>query len=94
MEVLAVGDDIAPPLGASDSDILAWIEREGYILVSRNRRSLPLHLSRHLDSGGHVPGIFLLRPRASLKEIIEDLLLIWEAAEMEEFKDQIVYLPL
>lgn len=29
-----------------------------------------------------------------MKECIEDLLLIWEAAEPDEYRDQIVHIPL
>lgn len=94
MEILAVGDDMAPVFGTPDRELLRWIEQEGYILVSRNRRSLPQHLRAHLESGGHVPGIFLLRRRYSLGQILEDLVLIWKAGHSEEYQDQIVYLPL
>jgi len=78
MEILAVGDEKAPPFGTLDDELLRWVEKEGYILVSRNRRTMPKHLHRHLEAGGHVPGIFLLRSRYSVGEVIEDLLLIWE----------------
>ena len=37
--LLTIGDDQAPPLGTPDPDILLWLEREGYCLVTRNRRS-------------------------------------------------------
>ena len=94
MEVLVVGDETAPALGTPDAELLRWIEREGYILVSRNRRTLPRHLRDHLEAGGHVPGIFLLRRRYSLGQIIEDLMLIWEAGRPEEYRDRIEYLPL
>lgn len=73
--LLTIGDDQAPSLGTPDPDILLWLEREGYCLVTRNRRSMPMHLRVHLDAGHHVPGIFALRPGASVGEIIEDLLL-------------------
>ena len=94
MDILAVGEDTAPALGTPDPGILQWIERERYVLVSRNRRTLPQHLREHLEAGGHVPGIFLLRRRYSLGQIIEDLTLIWEAGRPEEYRDRIEYLPL
>jgi len=94
MEILAVGDDMAPALGTSDPELLQWIEQEGYVLVSRNRRTLPRHLHEHLEAGGHVPRIFLLRRRYSLGQIIEDLMLIWEAGNPEEYRDRVEYLPL
>jgi hypothetical protein len=94
MKVLAVGDDEAPAFGTLDQELLRWIEREGYILVSRNRRTIPRHLREHLEAGGHVPGIFLLRRRYSLGQVIEDLMLIWEAGRPEEYRDRIEYLAL
>lgn len=94
MDVLVVGDDLAPALGAPDPELLRWIEREGYVLVSRNRRTLARHLREHLEAGGHVPGILLLRRQSPLGQVLEDLTLIWEAARPEEFVDRVEYLPL
>ena len=94
LEVIAVGDEAAPAYGTSDPNILRWIERERYALVSRNRRTMPQHLRQHLEAGGHVPGVLLLRRGYTLREIIDDLRLIWESGDPEEFRDQLVYLPL
>lgn len=94
MEVCVVGGEMAPPLGTLDPDILRWLEREGYILISRNRSTMPLHLREHLEAGIHVPGILLLRPQSSIGRIIEDLLLIWGAAYPDEYRDRIAYIPL
>ena len=94
MAVLAVGDDLAPPRGTPDPDILLWLEREGYCLITRNRHSMPQHLRDHLAAGHHVPGIFMLRPRASIGQSIDDLLLIWGGSEPREYRDQIVHIPL
>lgn len=94
IEVLAVGDPGALPSGAADSEILGWIERSGYILVTGNRRTIPSHLSDHYAAGRHVPGIFWLRPAAELGSIIESLYLIWLASTAEEYQDRTLYLPL
>lgn len=94
MQVLIIGDEMAPPLGTPDAVILEWIERNGYILISRNRRTIPRHLREHLAAGHHIPGIFLLRRRFSLGQLIEDLLLIWSVSEPDEYQDRIEYLPL
>jgi hypothetical protein len=55
---------------------------------------MPVHLKEHWAKGGHVPGVFFLRPFASLSAVIEDLYLIWLVADSEEFVDQAFYLPL
>jgi hypothetical protein len=94
VEVLAVGDDTAPAIGTADAVLLQWIEKNGYILVSRNRRTLPQHLREHVKAGGHVPGIILLRRQYPLSQVIEDLLLIWQSGDPKEYQDQLIYLPL
>ena len=94
MCILTIGDGIAPLKGTLDPDILLWLEKHDYSLITRNRKSMPDHLRDHLALGHHIPGIFTLRLKTSLGEAIDDLLLIWEAAEPDEYQDQIVYIPL
>lgn len=55
---------------------------------------MPVHLSDHLNHGQHIPGIFALKPKASLGEILDDLILIAEVNTPQEFRDRIVYIPL
>ncbi len=94
MDVLAVGDPGAPPLSATDPDILLWIEEAGRVLVTGNRRTMPGHVRNHLQAGHHIPGIFVATARLSLGEVIEELHLIWGASEAEEYQDLMLYLPL
>jgi len=94
IEIRVVGDDMAPSLNTPDADILCWLEREGYILISRNRSTMSQHLLEHLETGRHVPGILILRPRVSIGRIIEELLLIWETTYCNEYQDRIIYIPL
>jgi hypothetical protein len=94
IDVLAVGQPLAPPKGTSDPDILTWIEKTGYILVTANRRTIPEHMQAHCAAGCHVPGIFLLRRGASLGQVIEQLYLLWAASYAEEYVDRLLYLPM
>lgn len=94
IEVLCIGDLNAPEIGTPDPDILDWIEQDECILVSRNRKTMPDHLRDHLEKGGHIPGILLLRRRISLGQLVEDLLLIWKISDSDESRDRIEYLPL
>lgn len=54
---------------------------------------MPGHFKDHIAKGGHVMGIFLIRKEILIGKLIENLLLIWGASELEEYRDQIVYLP-
>ncbi|CAN2048071.1 DUF5615 domain-containing protein [Candidatus Magnetomoraceae bacterium gMMP-1] len=94
LKVATIGDGLAPPKGTLDPDVLLWLEQYDYSLVTRNRKSMPKHLQDHLASGHHILGIFTLRPKARLSEILEDLLLIWELTAIDEYQDQIVHIPL
>jgi hypothetical protein len=94
MDVVCIGDENAPPFSTPDEKILAWIEQRGYILVSRNRRTMPDHLKEHLGQGQHIPGVLLLKRRISIGALIQELLLIWHASEPDEYQDQVRYLPL
>ena len=91
MEVVLVGENQAPPLGTPDPDIR--LEESNFILVSRNRSTMPMHLKEHIAKKRHVPGILIIRKGILMGKLIEDLLLIWGASEPEEYRDQIVYLP-
>ena len=93
IEVLVIGGKGAPSIGTQDEEILKFIEREGYILITLDRSTMPVHLQTHLQEGGHIPGILILRPHFSYGQIIETLELIWFADEPEEFQDQLEYIP-
>lgn len=92
--VWKVGDAGAPPRGTPDPAILRWCEENDFILVTNNRQSMAQHLRDHLDEGWHVPGIFELNPGMNIGETIEELLLIWGASDMGEYRDLLIYLPL
>jgi len=62
LEVWAIGDPDAPAKGTLDPEILLWCESHGFVLVTNNRRSMPVHLADHLAAGQHVPGIFTISP--------------------------------
>jgi len=94
VEVIVIGREIAPPLGTPDPEILCWIEREGYILITGNRSTMPQHLREHLEAGKYIPGILILPRRYTIGGVIEELLLIWEIDYPDEFQNKITYLPL
>ncbi|MCP4110246.1 MAG: hypothetical protein GY749_32785 [Desulfobacteraceae bacterium] len=94
IDVLAVGDANAPPKGTSDAELLIWMEANGYILVTENRSTIPVHIAEHFSAGRHFPGVFWIRPNVSIGVIVEELYLIWLASEAEEYLDNALYIPL
>jgi Domain of unknown function (DUF5615) len=91
--VWKIGEPNVPPLSTLDPEILCWCEEHNFVLVTNNRKSMPVHLAEHIERGGHVPGIFILGPKLSIGENINQLIFIAEASFDNEYQDQIVYLP-
>lgn len=92
--VWSVGEPNTPSKSALDPEILRWCEKYGFILVTNNRTSMPVHLADHIAEGRHVPGIFILSPTLSIGNTIEELILIAEGSFDDEYRDQIIHLPL
>lgn len=84
----------APDYGTLDPEILIWCEENDFILLTRNRKSMPGHLQDHLAQGRQASGIFVLNENASAGETIEELLLIAAASDFEEYQNLILYMPI
>lgn len=93
LDVLRVGDEGAPALSILDPDLLHWLEQNGRILVTDNRKSMPGHLADHLAAGNHHWGVFLVRKDAPLRLLAEVLFVYWEVTEAEQWVDLIEWLP-
>ncbi|ELR96498.1 DUF5615 family PIN-like protein [Gloeocapsa sp. PCC 73106] len=92
--VRVVGEPATPLRGTLDPEILNWCEVTGFVLVTNNRRSMPVHLADHLVMGRHIPGILILNPSLSMGETLEELIVVAEASFENEYQDRIEYLPL
>jgi hypothetical protein len=93
VDVTRVGDPPDLPLGTSDSDVLAWAEREGRIVVSWDCNTMPGHLQDHLDQGRHSPGVIILRPGFTIAVLVGILVVAAHASDPLEFRDQVRFLP-
>ncbi len=92
--ILVIGEPFTPAKGTKDPEILDWCEEYQYILVTNNRRSMPVHLKDHLAKNQHIPGIFILNPQLTIGQNIDELILIAEGSFDDEYQDQIIHLPL
>jgi hypothetical protein len=94
LTILVIGEPLTPSKGTKDPEILCWCEEYDFILVTNNRRSMPVHLKDHLKLNQHIPGIFILNPHLTIGQNIEELLLIAESSYPNEYQDQIIHLPI
>jgi hypothetical protein len=79
--------------GMLDWDLLDRTARDGRILVTHDRRTMPGHFRAHLTSGKRSPGVLIVSQFAPIAPIIECLVLIWSASDAEVWCNQIHHLP-
>jgi hypothetical protein len=80
--------------GTKDPDLLDLAAQQNRILITHDRRTMTRHVRDRLAAGKSNPGLFIVPQRSAIGEIVEWLLLVWTASQAEEWRDQIVYLPL
>jgi hypothetical protein len=93
IDVVRVGDVQNLLLGTTDPDLLLWTEREGRLLVSIDKRTLPGHLAHHLQAGHHVPGILMVTPGSAIPTLLAYLILVAYAGDPADYRDTITYIP-
>src|SRR5438128_7559635 len=79
--------------GLADPEVLARAASESRVLVSHDRRTVPNHFADFILQHTS-PGVFIISQQLGVKMAIEELVLIWEASEGEEWTNRIVELPL
>ena len=79
--------------GMEDADVLAVAAREGRILVAHDFGTMP-HPFRNFVATQDSPGVFLISQALPVGSAVEALLLVANASETEDWKNQLTYLPL
>lgn len=79
--------------GLGDPEILAIAADDDRILVSHDRKTMPIHFGAFIETRTS-PGVFIVQQDSEIVRIIEDLVLIWAASEAEEYIDSIRTVPL
>ncbi|MEG5051128.1 MULTISPECIES: hypothetical protein [unclassified Microcoleus] len=91
--VWAVGEPHCPPRGTLDPEILFWCEEYNFILVTNNRKSMPVHLIDRINEGRHIPGIFILNVKLTIGQNVDELIFLAQVSFEGEYQDQIIHLP-
>jgi predicted nuclease of predicted toxin-antitoxin system len=79
--------------GLADTEVLAIAAREGRILVTHDRQTMPWEFARFV-AANESPGVLIVSQNVSVSEAIEDLLLIWLASEDADWTNRIASVPL
>ena len=79
--------------GLDDDAVLDKAAREGRLLVSHDRCTMPLHFANFTATRTSA-GVILIAQDFPLRQVVEDLILIWEASEAEEWINRLDIIPL
>jgi hypothetical protein len=79
--------------GIPDSKVLSIAADLGRILVSHDRSTMPAYFARFLTNRSS-PGLIIVDQDLDIGRTIEELLLIWTATDIDEWKDKIGYVPI
>jgi hypothetical protein len=80
--------------GAEDPTILAWAEEHRRILLTHDRASMSGHAYDRIAGGEGLAGDFILNDRLPVGRAIDELLLLIEWTDQEEWKGRTVHVPL
>jgi hypothetical protein len=78
--------------GVVDEDVLSKAADEARVLVTHDRKTMPGHFGRFLEQR-ESPGVIVVSMRAEIARVIDDLLLVWEASEADEYTNTIRSIP-
>ncbi|MBO3460880.1 MAG: DUF5615 family PIN-like protein [Aetokthonos hydrillicola CCALA 1050] len=79
--------------GVKDPQVLAIAAQQGRVLVSHDRKTMPLEFAEFITSN-QSSGVIIVSRKLPIEVIIEELLLIWAASSAEEWVNRIAKLPL
>ena len=75
---------LAPELnGLPDVQVLAYAAREGRNLVTHDRRTMPVHFGKFIQTQ-NCPGVFIIPQKIRIRRAIDELILFWAASDAEE----------
>jgi hypothetical protein len=74
--------------GKTDPEVLQIAAREGRVLVSHDRRTMPKHFGDFITNQPS-PGLIVVSKKLGIAKSTEWLHLIWEASEAEEYLNTI-----
>jgi Domain of unknown function (DUF5615) len=79
--------------GLDDEAVLAQAARESRFLISHDRRTMPRHFASFTTTKTS-SGLILISQNLPIIQAVDDLILIWEASEAEEWVNRLDSLPL
>lgn len=76
-----------------DAEILEWAASQGRVLLSHDVSTVPPAAYQRIGDGKPMPGAFIVPDRMPIGEAIDEILFLAQDVEPDEWKDQVLFLP-
>jgi hypothetical protein len=93
IDATRVGNSADLPLRSSDSEILAWAEQADRIILTGDAATFPAELAAHLHRGRTSPGVFVIRPGATVVSVLLWLELVAADGQPDQWRKHVLYIP-
>src|ERR1044071_2268553 len=80
--------------GEEDPLILEWAANEGRIVLTHDAATMAQFAYERVKAGLSMPGLIEVADDLPIGSVIEDILLIAETSERDEWEVRVIYLPL
>lgn len=79
---------------AEDPALLLWAAAENRVLLTHDVNTMPNYAYERLEGGLPMPGLLVVPHALPIGRAIDELILIVECGEPNDFVSKVVYLPL
>ena len=81
------------PAGEADPIVLEWAGREGRVLLTHDRKTMPRYAYERMAGGQPMSGVIAVSSRYPIGRAVEDILLLLECTFDEEWTDRVFFVP-
>ena len=79
---------------ASDPELLMWAAQERRVIITHDRKTMPIHAAVLMAEGKTIAGLFIVPRTLPLHQMIEELDLLVTCSENDEWVNVIRHLPI
>lgn len=80
--------------GEDDPTVLEWAATESRILLTHDRKTMIEFAFDRVRQELPMPGVFIVDDAASVGLILDDIAILNEASDRDEWRNRVVFLPL
>lgn len=77
-----------------DPEVLARAAELGLIVVSHDRKTMTMYARQRIEAGLPMPGLLVADQTTPIRAVIDSIILVWAAGEVEDCADRIIFLPI